>query len=96
MKKLKDYLRQSDFEEYFRPNRTGEDEFVREKLVENDFEIGILPAYLGWILIAILFIKGFLFVFGKCYRQAFLLLPITYWCYQILKFDFFSRILPLE
>lgn len=43
MAKLSSYLWRSDFEEYFRhPNQTGEEEFVREKLLESDFPAGFL------------------------------------------------------
>lgn len=64
MSKLRDYLRQSDFEEYLRrPNRTSEQEFVREKLVENDFAVRF--DHIGWIMAAISLIKFGLFVIGE-------------------------------
>lgn len=49
MTKLRHYLWRSDFDAYFKhPNQTGEEEFVREKLVENDFPVG----YIEWIYLS--------------------------------------------
>lgn len=67
MDKLKDYFRHSDFEEYFRhPNRTGESEYIREKLIESDFMVSWFHGYyLVEILAVIVLIKWGLFIVGE-------------------------------
>lgn len=69
MSKLSSNLWRSDFEGYFRhPNQTGEDEFVREKLVENDFPAGFLD-HQGFeyffIAMVLSWIKFVFFLYGE-------------------------------
>ena len=68
MGKLKAYLKRQNFEEYFRhPNQTGEEELVREKLLESDFPVGVLSGLTleGFLtLIIIVLIKYLLFMIG--------------------------------
>ena len=72
MRKLKDYLWRSDFEEYFRhPNQTGSDEFVRRKLIESDFKMGYFSGYsFAVLLLVIIVIKWILLSIGEYTQSA--------------------------
>ena len=93
--KLRDYLKQSDFEEYLRRSNRPNVEFIRENLIASDFEMtGLLHVdHFWWTMAAVLLVKEFLFVgFGNL-KKPFV---IQILCKQNLTFFLFSRTHSLE
>ena len=62
MRKLKDYLRQSDFKKYFRRSNLLNEEFIRRNLIASDFEnTGLLHINYFWCILAVVLVKCTLF-----------------------------------
>ena len=55
MSKLRDYLGQKDFEEYLRAQNLTDEDDLREKLIQRDFEKKTVPRDTGYTMQEIFF-----------------------------------------